>query len=114
MSPDGHPIVRVETLWHAIMTGLAGVWPATATVIDGQSMGDVWPCEALAKANATSDTSHLVPFHKLSQWLTYSLIEPMQTLYRIEFIDLELMTGLPEYRNGECMSCCLIISLTSD
>jgi hypothetical protein len=31
--------------------------------------------------------------------LTYSLIEPMESL-GVKFSDLELMTGLAEYRNG--------------
>lgn len=52
-------------------------------------------------------TSHLnaqwetiVPFHKLTQWLTYSLMQPMQSLLNIHFAGAELLTGLPEYRNG--------------
>jgi hypothetical protein len=40
-----------------------------------------------------------IPFHKLSQWLTYSLLEPLQEL-GLEIIGLEELTGLPEYRNG--------------
>ena len=43
---------------------------------------------------------NIVPFHKLTQWLTYSLMVPMQKLANIEFAGVELMTGLPEYRNG--------------
>ncbi len=41
----------------------------------------------------------LVPFHKLSQWLTYSLLEPLQEL-GLEITGLDALTGLPEYRNG--------------
>ena len=44
-------------------------------------------------------TSGLVPFHKLSQWLTYSLIEPLEEA-GIMVTDLDGLTGLPEYRNG--------------
>ncbi len=40
-----------------------------------------------------------MPFHKLSQWLTYSLIEPLQWA-GIAVIDIDDLTGLPEYRNG--------------
>jgi hypothetical protein len=48
----------------------------------------------------TSDASNgIVPFHKLSQWLSYSLVEPLQW-GGIEVSDLDLLTGLPEYRNG--------------
>jgi hypothetical protein len=43
--------------------------------------------------------SSLVPFHKLSQWLTHSLIEPIQDA-GIEVSGVEKLTGLAEYRNG--------------
>jgi hypothetical protein len=40
-----------------------------------------------------------VPFHKLSQWLSYSLIEPLEWAgYRV--VEVDGLTGLPEYRNG--------------
>ncbi|KAI6366325.1 hypothetical protein MCOR25_005142 [Pyricularia grisea] len=42
----------------------------------------------------------ILPFHKLTQWLTYSLMQPMQSILRIHFAGTELLTGLPEYRNG--------------
>jgi len=41
----------------------------------------------------------MVPFHKLSQWLTYSLLEPFEEL-GIVFEDMHLLTGLAEYRNA--------------
>jgi hypothetical protein len=41
----------------------------------------------------------LVPIHKLSQWLAYSLIEPLQWS-GIEVTDIDGLTGLAEYRNG--------------
>ena len=44
-------------------------------------------------------TSGLVPLHKLSQWLAYSLIEPLQAA-GIEVTDIDGLTGLAEYRNG--------------
>ena len=44
-------------------------------------------------------TSGLVPLHKLSQWLAYSLIEPLQTA-GIRVTDIDGLTGLAEYRNG--------------
>jgi Protein of unknown function (DUF1688) len=48
----------------------------------------------------TSDaTNGLVPLHKLSQWLAYSLIEPLQTA-GIDVVDIDGLTGLAEYRNG--------------
>lgn len=42
----------------------------------------------------------VVPFHKLTQWLCYSLMVPMRRVMGIHFAGAELLTGLPEYRNG--------------
>ena len=43
---------------------------------------------------------NIVPFHKLTQWLCYSLMTPMTKLLQIQFAGADLLTGLPEYRNG--------------
>jgi len=43
-----------------------------------------------------------MPFHKLSQWLTYSLIEPFERA-GVTVTDVDALTGLPEYRNGGLM-----------
>ena len=40
-----------------------------------------------------------MPFHKLTQWLTYSLLEPLEDAGLV-VTGLEALTGLPEYRNG--------------
>ena len=40
-----------------------------------------------------------MPLHKLSQWLAYSLIEPLQAA-GIVVTDIDGLTGLAEYRNG--------------
>jgi len=40
-----------------------------------------------------------MPLHKLSQWLTYSLIEPLQRA-GLTVTDIDGLTGLAEYRNG--------------
>ena len=51
-------------------------------------------------AIVTDDTTNgHVPLHKLSQWLAYSLIEPLQTA-GISVTDIDGLTGLAEYRNG--------------
>ncbi len=44
-------------------------------------------------------TNELVPLHKLSQWLTYSLIEPLQQA-GLAVTEIDGLTGLAEYRNG--------------
>jgi hypothetical protein len=40
-----------------------------------------------------------MPLHKLSQWLSYSLIEPLREA-GIAVTGLDDLTGLAEYRNG--------------
>ena len=111
-------VVSIEALWTVVMNGLAGVWPPTRTKLFDTPLGDVWPCEALRNilhnssapnlnAASLSSPQHLeilkahpfVAFHKLSQWLTYSLLEPL-SLLGIQVKGVEDMTGLAEYRNG--------------
>ena len=73
-----------------LLDGLADAWPARV-VIDDVNVGDVGEHPAASEG--------LVPFHKLSQWLTYSLLEPFEWL-GLEVVELDTLTGLPEYRNG--------------
>lgn len=82
------------------MDGLASIWPASRTQIDGTSLGDAWPCSTLPSSPHAQAWETIVPFHKLTQWLCYSLMVPMSRLLHIRFAGSELMTGLPEYRNG--------------
>ena len=96
-SKDG--AVPVAALWSALIDGLQPIWPSTRTSLGGVSLGDVWPCGAL-KAQAKEETDELVPFHKLTGWMTYSLVEPIERVLNWTFEGLEDMTGLPEYRNG--------------
>ncbi|MEZ4742488.1 MAG: DUF1688 family protein [Bdellovibrionota bacterium] len=49
--------------------------------------------------NGLNINDHFIPFHKLSQWLTYSLIEPLEQ-YGVVVIEIDRLTGLAEYRNG--------------
>ncbi|KAK4501756.1 hypothetical protein PRZ48_007565 [Zasmidium cellare] len=93
------PIIPLPTLWDTLMNGLVTIWPATRTQIDGVPLGDAWPCGSMP-SHPNSPWENIVPFHKLTQWLTYSLIVPMQKLANVHFVGVELMTGLPEYRNG--------------
>ena len=50
----------------------------------------------------------LVPFHKLCQWLAYSLVEPLQGA-GLRIIGLDGLTGLAEYRNGGLFLDCGVI-----
>jgi hypothetical protein len=82
----------------AVLEGFSDIWPGRIT-LSGVNLGDVWNHPALAQVDSSIPHPTLVPFHKLSQWLTYSLLEPLQEL-GIEIVGLEHLTGLPEYRNG--------------
>ncbi|ATY62814.1 Uracil catabolism 4 [Cordyceps militaris] len=91
-------IVPLPVLWNVLMAGLAPIWPQSRTSIDGVSLGDAWPCNSMPQGASAWES--IVPFHKLTQWLTYSLMQPMQSLLNMHFAGTELLTGLPEYRNG--------------
>lgn len=82
-----------------MLEGLGDIWPGRLTV-NGENLGDVWSHPKLGDGPDPKDESAaLVPFHKLSQWLTYSLIEPLEEA-GIEVVGVEELTGLAEYRNG--------------
>ncbi|EGF82488.1 hypothetical protein BATDEDRAFT_86299 [Batrachochytrium dendrobatidis JAM81] len=112
--------VNISVLWEVVIHAFSGVWPPARTVLDGVFLGDVWPCSSLASilSNSTTglggeaDSLGLVPFHKLSQWLTYSLMEPM-SLLGVRFIGVEDLTGLAEYRNGGLFVDMGVLSLRS-
>lgn len=82
-------------LLHTILVGYADVW-MTGSQIEGQPLGDTW---RHPYAGGDGDTAGWVPFHKLSQWLTYSLLEPFEN-GGVTVHSLDELTGLPEYRNG--------------
>ncbi|PLB35748.1 URC4/urg3 family protein [Aspergillus candidus] len=94
------PIVPITTLWTVLMDGLTPIWPPSRTQVDGLSIGDAWPCSTLPPSPPAQPWENIVPFHKLTQWLCYSIMVPMSRLMKIHFAGSELLTGLPEYRNG--------------
>jgi Protein of unknown function (DUF1688) len=73
--------VKASSILAAVLDKLSPIWPLP--------MGDVWPHPAIG----------MVPFHKLSQWLSYSLVEPLEGS-GLKVVGLDELTGLPEYRNG--------------
>jgi hypothetical protein len=91
-------IVPLPVLWDVLMDGLSPIWPSSRTAINGIPLGDAWPCSSMPSNGASWET--IVPFHKLTQWLTYSIMQPMQSMLNMHFAGTELLTGLPEYRNG--------------
>lgn len=73
-----------------LLRALGPVWPGRVA-LRGVSLGDCWAHPAAPGG--------LVPFHKLTQWLTYSLLEPLEDA-GLQVTGLDALTGLPEYRNG--------------
>lgn len=94
------PIVPLPTLWTVLMDGLGSIWPPSRAQIDGVSLGDAWQCSTMPQSPPAQPWESIVPFHKLTQWLCYSIMVPMSKLMNIHFAGTELLTGLPEYRNG--------------
>ncbi|OQD88426.1 hypothetical protein PENANT_c004G01796 [Penicillium antarcticum] len=94
------PIVPLTTLWSVLMDGFSPIWPPSRTQIDGVPIGDAWKCSDLPKSPPAQQWENIVPFHKLTQWLCYSIMVPMSKLMHIHFAGSDLLTGLPEYRNG--------------
>lgn len=73
--------VKAAAILAAVLDKLSPIWPSP--------MGDMWQHPAIG----------WVPFHKLSQWLSYSLVEPIEGA-GLAVVELDALTGLPEYRNG--------------
>jgi hypothetical protein len=79
----------------AVLDGLGPIWPGRLEAA-GVNLGDVWQHSLLGNPQTFKS---LIPFHKLSQWMTYSLIEPIIEA-GVEVTGVEGLTGLAEYRNG--------------
>jgi hypothetical protein len=86
----------LRTLLHAF----GAIWPGRISLA-GVPVGDCGRHPAVPGDG-------LVPFHKLSQWLTYSLVEPLQDA-GLRVTGLDGLTGLAEYRNGGLFLDCGVI-----
>jgi Protein of unknown function (DUF1688) len=80
--------LRASAILAAALHALGPIWQGRQELAR-QSLGDVWRHSELG----------FIPFHKLSQWLTYSLFEPLEAAGLCIVAEGEL-TGLAEYRNG--------------
>ena len=89
-----------------LLEALGPIW-TDRLVIGGIALGDCWRHPALRRADATDE---LVPLHKLTQWLAYSLIEPIEAA-GIKVVEIDGLTGLAEYRNGGLFVDCGVLSL---
>jgi hypothetical protein len=79
----------------ALLERLGPVW-LTRSVQDGVALGDTWRHPA---AGGDGPGAGWVPFHKLTQWLAYSLFEPLEWA-GVAVRGKDALTALPEYRNG--------------
>jgi hypothetical protein len=87
----------LRTLLHA----LGSIWPGRIS-LGGVPLGDCGRHSAVPGEG-------LVPFHKLSQWLAYSLVEPLEAA-GVRVDGLDGLTGLAEYRNGGLLLDCGVIA----
>ena len=92
---SGSDGVRAADILELLLTYFAPIWPS-ANRIDDRPLGDCW---RHSDVGGDGVTAGWMPFHKLSQWLTYSLLEPFGD-EGITVTGLEYLTALPEYRNG--------------
>ena len=87
--------VSAPAVLELVLEAFGPIWPSRLT-LDGVPLGDSWRHRKLTGEDGTAG---IMPFHKLSQWLTYSLLEPLLWT-GLEIVDMDGLTGLPEYRNG--------------
>lgn len=87
--------LAAATILQDVLNLFGAIWPGRSQLA-GKNLGDTWTHPAIIGRDSSDK---YVPFHKLSQWLTYSLLEPLET-FGIAVTGLDDLTGLPEYRNG--------------
>ncbi|KAK3357087.1 hypothetical protein B0T25DRAFT_589467 [Lasiosphaeria hispida] len=94
----------VLVLWDVLQTLLIPAWPKNRTTIAGTPIGDAWPLSILQRGENTKSpdaaAEGIQPFHKLTQWLTYSLMVPFQRVLGMQWTNADSLTALAEYRNG--------------
>lgn len=87
--------IPAKGILSAVLEGFGTIWPGRLKA-GNTELGDVWRHSKLGHGDPFKS---LVPFHKLSQWMTYSLIEPIQDA-GCKVTGVDQLTGLAEYRNG--------------
>ena len=92
---DSAPQLPADAILAAVLANLGPIWPSRLALA-GVPLGDAWRHPQIRADDASEG---IIPFHKLSQWLSYSLIEPLQRA-GVDVVDIDGLTGLPEYRNG--------------
>jgi hypothetical protein len=99
--------VEAAALLGAVLDGLCGIWPGRVELA-GFDLGDAWPHPALGEG-----ATGLVPFHKLPQWMTCSLIEPLGEA-GVEVVGVDALSPLAEYRNGGLLLDLGVLELADD
>jgi hypothetical protein len=87
--------LAAATILEVLLEGLGPIWPNRPTLA-GVPLGDCWLHPGL---RGDGPANRYVPLHKLSQWLAYSLIEPLEAA-GLKIVEVGGLTGLAEYRNG--------------
>jgi len=105
--------IAAHEILSLLLESLSGIWPAANAIdsiaADGSdaagaigsgdpalALGDCWRHRGVRGPGLTNGW---MPFHKLSQWLTYSMLEPFEWA-GVKVRHVEALTALPEYRNG--------------
>jgi hypothetical protein len=101
--------VAAPAILRALLDGLHTIW-LTGSALDGVALGDVW---RHPRAGGSGPTAGWVPFHKLSQWLAYSLLEPFEWA-GVTVTGRDDLTALPEYRNGGLLLDTGVLALRND
>ncbi|MEO7887561.1 MAG: URC4/urg3 family protein [Polaromonas sp.] len=96
----GQSAIEAHELLSVLLTSLSAIWPAQ-NILGTIPLGDCWQHSAAGdgESEKAGPSQGWMPFHKLSQWLTYSLLEPFEWA-GVQVNGLDALTGLPEYRNG--------------
>jgi Protein of unknown function (DUF1688) len=97
----------------ALLEGLGPIWRVDSRPVDDAETrihGDVWRHR---NAGGNGTTAGYVPFHKLTQWLAYSLFEPFEWAGHV-IGDRDALTALPEYRNGGLLIDSGVLQLVDD
>jgi hypothetical protein len=86
-----HAALSAADMLQLLLRALGAIWPGRL-MLAGIPLGD-------CGRHGAVPGDGIVPFHKLSQWLTYSLIEPLADA-GFGLTEIDGLTGLAEYRNG--------------
>jgi hypothetical protein len=89
--------LQAADILRTLLLALGPIWPNRLS-LGGVVLGDCGRHSAVPGDG-------IVPFHKLKQWLAYSLVEPLEA-GGLRIAGLDGLTGLPEYRNGGLLIDC--------